>query len=159
MKLLSIIFSFRNEEQNLNELINRISSVLNKLNNWKYELIFVNDNSDDNSEKILIDKLKSHPITLINMSRRFGTGPCVLAGLEKAKGEAVIYMDSDLQDPPEIITKLIDKFEEGYDVVHTKRTKRLGESRFKMFLTKIAYKIINKTSNIHLPIEVSDFKL
>ena len=93
------------------------------------------------------------------MSRRFGTGPCVLAGLEKAKGEAVIYMDSDLQDPPEIITKLIDRFEKGYDVVHTKRTKRLGESRFKMFLTKIAYKIINKTSNIHLPIEVGDFKL
>lgn len=159
MKLLSVIFSFRNEEQNFKELINRITTVLNKLSSWKYELIFVNDDSDDGSEKILIENQKLHPITIINMSRKFGTGPCVLAGLKHSKGDAIIYMDSDLQDPPEIIPKLVDKFEMGFDVVHTKRTARLGESKFKMFLTKIAYKIINRTSNIHLPIEVGDFKL
>ena len=159
MKLLSIIFSFRNEEQNLKELIKRISSVLSKIDSWKYELIFVNDDSSDNSEKILIECSNQHPITIVNMSRKFGTGPCVLAGLELAKGDAVIYMDSDLQDPPEIIPKLIDKFNSGFDVVHTRRTKRLGESKFKMFLTKIAYKIINKVSKIHLPVEVGDFKL
>ena len=135
MKLLSIVFSFRNEEKNIPELIERISSTLKKLNNWKFELIFVNDDSDDNSEKILIDKQKLYPIKIINMSRRFGTGPCVLAGLKQAKGDAAIYMDSDLQDPPEIIPDLIKKFENGIDVVHTKRTKRLGESKFKMFLT------------------------
>ena len=159
MKLLSIIFSFRNEEKNIPELIERISSTLKKLNNWKFELIFVNDDSDDNSEKILIEKQKLYPIKIINMSRRFGTGPCVLAGLKQANGDAAIYMDSDLQDPPEIIPDLIKKFENGIDVVHTKRTKRLGESKFKMFLTKIAYLSINITSEIPLAINVGDFKL
>ena len=159
MKLLSIIFSFRNEEKNIPELIERISSTLKKLNNWKFELIFVNDDSDDNSEKILIEKQKLYPIKIINMSRRFGTGPCVLAGLKQANGDAAIYMDSDLQDPPEIIPDLIKKFENGIDVVHTKRTKRLGESKFKMFLTKIAYLSINITSEIPLAVNVGDFKL
>ena len=159
MKLLSIIFSFRNEEKNIPELIERISSTLKKLNNWKFELIFVNDDSDDNSEKILIEKQKLYPIKIINMSRRFGTGPCVLAGLKQANGDAAIYMDSDLQDPPEIIPDLIKKFENGIDVVHTKRTKRLGESKLKMFLTKIAYLAINITSEIPLAVNVGDFKL
>ena len=93
------------------------------------------------------------------MSRSFGTGPCVLAGLKQANGDAAIYMDSDLQDPPEIIPDLIKKFENGIDVVHTKRTKRLGESKFKMFLTKIAYFAINITSEIPLAVNVGDFKL
>ena len=93
------------------------------------------------------------------MSRKFGAGPCVLAGLKQANGDAAIYMDSDLQDPPEIIPDLIKKFENGIDVVHTKRTKRLGESKFKMFLTKIAYLAINITSEIPLAVNVGDFKL
>ena len=159
MKHISIVFSFRNEEKNLAELINRISNTINKLDNWDYELIFVNDDSDDDSENILIEYQKNYPIKIVNMSRKFGVGACVLAGLQLAKGDATIYMDSDLQDPPEIITKLIEKFENGNDVVHTKRVGRLGENRFKIFLTRIAYKIINKTSNISLPIETGDFKL
>ena len=159
MKILSVVFSFYNEEKNLNELIERLSVIKKKLNDWDFELIFVNDNSNDNSEKILIEKQKLHPIKIVNMSRRFGVGPCVLAGLEQAKGNAVIYMDSDLQDPPEIIPQLIERFEKGADVVHTKRTKRLGESKFKVFLTKIAYRVINKTSNIPLPVDSGDFKL
>ena len=159
MKRISIVFSFRNEEKNLAELINRISSTINKLDNWDYEMIFVNDDSNDDSENILIEYQKNYPIKIVNMSRKFGVGPCVLAGLQLAKGDATIYMDSDLQDPPEIITRLIEKFERGNDVVHTKRVRRLGESRFKIFLTRIAYKIINKTSDIPLPIETGDFKL
>ena len=159
MKVLSIVFSFRNEEKNIPELIKRVSSVLKNLNDWKYELIFVNDDSSDYSEKILEESQKSHPIKIINMSRKFGTGPCVLAGLKHAKGDAIIYMDSDLQDPPEIIPDLIKKFENGFEVVHTKRTNRLGESKIRMFLTKIAYLTINKTSNIPLEIDSGDFKL
>ena len=124
MKLLSVVFSFRNEEKNINELIKRVATVLNKLNNWKYELIFVNDDSNDNSENILIEKQKLYPIKIINMSRSFGTGPCVLAGLKQASGDAAIYMDTDLQDPPELIPELIKKYEEGHDVVHTKRKKK-----------------------------------
>ena len=159
MKLLSIIFSFRNEEKNLHELIRRTSLVLKKLNNWNNELIFVNDDSSDNSQQVLIEKQKENNIKIINMSRRFGVGPCVLAGLKISKGDAVIYMDSDLQDPPEIIPNLVEKFENGAEVVHTKRSKRLGESKFKLLLTKIAYRIINKTSSIPLPNDSGDFKL
>ena len=159
MKLLSVVFSFRNEENNLSELIKRVSETLKKLPNWKYELIFVNDSSDDNSEKILTDLIKFHPITIINMSRKFGVGPCVLAGLKHSKGDVAIYMDSDLQDPPEIIPKLIEKFENGIDVVHTVRSKRLGEGKIKLFLTNIAYRLINITSEIPLPVNAGDFKL
>ena len=93
------------------------------------------------------------------MSRRFGVGPCVIAGLEFSKGDAVIYMDSDLQDPPELIPELIKKFETGFDVIHTQRTKRLGENVFKMGVTSFAYKIINRFADIELPINAGDFKL
>ena len=144
MKLLSVVFSFRNEESNLIELVKRTSAAIKKLSNWTFELIFVNDDSNDSSETILTDLQKSYPIKIVNMSRRFGVGPCVLAGLNIAKGDAIVYMDSDLQDPPEIIPELIKKYEEGYDVVHTRRTKRMGESKLKLFITKSAYKIINK---------------
>ena len=159
MKLLSVVFSFRNEESNLIELVKRTSAAIKKLNNWTFELIFVNDDSNDSSETILTGLQKSYPIKIVNMSRRFGVGPCVLAGLNIAKGDAVVYMDSDLQDPPEIIPKLVQKFESGVDVVHTRRTKRLEESFVKIFLTKIAYRVINISSNIPLPVDAGDFKL
>lgn len=159
MKLLSIIFSFRNEEENLNELIKRINSSLTKLTNWSFEYIFINDDSTDKSEEILLNLQKSNPIKIINFSRRFGIGPGILAGLNEAKGDAVVYMDSDLQDPPEVIPQLVEKFEKGSDVVHTRRTKRLEESRLKIFLTAIAYRLINKSANIPIPINAGDFKL
>ena len=143
MKLISYVFSFKNEEKNLEELIKRIDDSVKKLSNYDYELIFVNDASDDSSEKILLNLQNKFPITLINMSRTFGVGPCVLAGFKHAKGDCVIYMDSDLQDPPELLDKLINEYENGAEVVHTVRTKRLGESKFKLLVTKFAYKIIN----------------
>ena len=159
MKLLSVVFSFRNEEGNIEELVKRISESLEKVENWNYELIFVNDDSTDSSEKILLDLQKKLPIKIINMSRRFGIDPCVLAGFRNAEGDAIIYLHTDLQDPPEIIPELIKKHEEGCDVVHTVRTKRKGESKFRMFVTKIAYNIINILSDINLPVQAGDYKL
>ena len=159
MKLISFVFSFKNEENNLEELIKRVDTSVKKLKNYNYELIFVNDDSDDNSAKILENLQKTFPITLINMSRTFGVGPCVLAGFNHAKGDCVVYMDSDLQDPPELLDKLINKYENGADVVHTVRTERLGETKIKLLLTKIAYKLINFLSDINLPSEAGDFKL
>ena len=159
MKLLSIIFSFKNEEKNLRELIKRTTLTLSKLNNWRYELIFVNDCSTDQSEHILLEFQKKLPIKIINMSRNFGIAPCVLAGFKHSKGDAVVYIDSDLQDPPELIQKLIEEHEKGAEVVHTIRTKRLGETKIKMILTFLAYKIINYFSDISLPINAGDFKL
>jgi len=159
MKLLSIVFSFKNKEKNLQELIERTAKSLADLNNWKYELIFVNDFSTDKSEEILLKLQSQYPITIINMSRKFGVGPCVLAGFKYSKGDAIIYIDSDLQDPPEIIKELVKEHEKGADVVHTVRTKRLGESKIKMFLTVVAYKIINYFSDIPLHVNAGDFKL
>ena len=159
MRLISFVFSFKNEEKNLKELIKRVNDSVKKLTNYEYELIFVNDASDDGSEKLLESLQKDFPITIINMSRTFGVGPCVLAGFKYSKGDCVVYMDSDLQDPPELLEKLIKEFEAGAEIVHTVRTKRLGESKFKLFVTRFAYKIINYLSDINLPTEAGDFKL
>jgi len=159
MKLLSIVFSFRNEEGNIEPLIKRISTTMEKIKNWKYELIFVNDDSTDKSEQILLDLQKSYPIKLINMSRNFGIDPCVLAGFRNSSGDAIIYLHTDQQDPPELIPDLIKKHEEGNEIVHTVRTKRKGEGKFRMFLTKIAYSIINTLSDINLPVQAGDYKL
>ncbi len=159
MKLISIVFSFKDEEKNIPELVVRTTKVLTKFSNWNYELIFVNDDSSDNSELILTKLQKNHPINIINMSRNYGVGPCVIAGFRHSKGDAIVYMDSDLQDPPELIEKLIEEYENGADVVHTVRTKRLGESNLKMIITNLAYKIINFFSDIPLPVNAGDFKL
>ena len=159
MKLLSVVFSFRNEEDNIKELVERTNSCLEKLVNWKYELIFVNDDSNDNSEKVLFELQKKYQIRIINMSRNFGVDPCVLAGFRNAEGDAIVYLHTDLQDPPELIPELVKKHEEGFDVVHTVRTKRKGEGKFRMFVTKIAYHLINILSDINLPIEAGDYKL
>ena len=93
------------------------------------------------------------------MSRTFGVGPCHIAGFKHVKGDLVIYMDSDLQDPPEIIEQLILEYEKGAEIVHTIRTKRLGETKVKLFVTKMAYKLINFLSDIRLPTEAGDYKL
>ena len=159
MKLLSIVFSFRNEEGNIKPLVKRISTAMEKIQNWKYELIFVNDDSTDKSEQILLELQKNYPIKLINMSRNFGIDPCVLAGFRNSSGDAIIYLHTDQQDPPELIPDLIQKHEEGNEIVHTVRTKRKGEGKFRMFLTKIAYKIINSLSDINLPVQAGDYKL
>ena len=159
MKLLSVVFSFRNEEGNIQKLVERVHGSLKDSSNWKYELIFVNDDSSDKSENILLKLQKDYPIKIINMSRNFGVDPCVLAGFRHTKGEAVIYLHTDLQDPPELIPDMLKKYEEGFDVVHTIRTKRKGEGKFRMFITKIAYYLINILSDINLPIEAGDYKL
>ena len=159
MKLLSIVFSFRNEAGNIEPLVKRISTTMQKIENWKYELIFVNDDSNDNSEEILINLQKNYPIKIINMSRNFGIDPCVLAGFRNCSGDAIVYLHSDQQDPPEIIPELIKKHEDGNEIVHTVRTKRKGEGKFRMFVTKIAYKTIHLLSDINLPIQAGDYKL
>ena len=164
--LLSLVFSFRNEENVLLEAIDRLRSVLSseikKGVISDYELIFVNDASTDNSLEVLSKEAERHrDIRILNMSRRFGVTPCVLAGLEYTRGDAVIYMDIDLQDPPEVIPQLIDAWrqEETVDVVHTVRRSRQGESFFKRLITRIGYHILHRVTSIKLPIEAGDFKL
>lgn len=157
--LLSIVFSFRNEEENLRELVQRTHAALDGLSGIKADLIFVNEDSSDGSLAVLKDLQRSFPITIVNMSRRFGVTPCVLAGFAQSHGDAVVYMDADLQDPPELIPKMVECFRSGVDVVHTTRTHRDGEGPFKMWLTRKAYRLINRFSDIHLPENTGDFKL
>ncbi len=161
---VSIVLSFFNEEDVLEELVDRLRNVFRdvlKSNISDYELIFVNDASTDRSKGILMNLSKGNEdIKIINMSRNFGVSPCVLAGMEFSSGDAVIYMDADLQDPPELIPEMVKTWlQEEADVVHTKRLSRAGESKFKLWLTKIGYLILNKVSNINIEPEVGDFKL
>lgn len=157
--LLTVVFSFRNEEDVLEKTISEVSDVL-ETNNITYELIFVNDNSTDRSLQILKTwSGRDSRIRVINMSRRFGVSPCVMAGFRFAHGDAVIYMDTDLQDPPELIPKMVELYRNGVDVVHTVRTKRFGETAVKMWITKLAYKIINRLSDIQLIENAGDYKL
>ena len=165
-KKLSMIFSFRNEEDVLEELISRVRLVLVEEKNKNviddFELIFINDSSSDKSEEVLKDMDRGHEdIKIINMSRIFGVSPCVMAGLKFATGDVAIYMDADLQDPPELIPKMLELWGQGdkADVVHTVRSTRAGEPFFKIQLTKLGYWILRKVSDIDLIAEAGDFKL
>lgn len=157
--LLSVVFSFRNEAENLERLVRRVAEAVQNIADVRYELIFVNDDSTDQSLSILVGLQGAFPITIVNMSRRFGVTPCVLAGFAQSRGDAVVYMDADLQDPPEIIPEMVKAFRAGAEVVHTTRTHREGEGPFKMWLTRKAYRLINRFSEIHLPEDTGDFKL
>jgi len=158
-KKISIVFSFRNEEENIPELILRVNSTFADLP-FEYEMIFVNDASTDRSLEILMKhRREDSRIKILNMSRRFGVHPCVIAGIGASTGDAIVYMDADLQDPPELIPRLIEEWLKGADVVHTKRNKRYGESRVKLAITMLAYKIIDRIAEIKIPTNCGDFKL
>jgi dolichol-phosphate mannosyltransferase len=158
---LSMVFSFRNEEAVLTELIARVRNVLDKEDLDRYEMIFVNDDSTDRSEEILLDEAKKrNDIKIITMSRAFGVSPCVLAGMEYVTCDAAVYMDADLQDPPELISEMMKAWRnENADVVHTVRLSRAGESPLKLWITKLGYNILHYLTDMNLPLDAGDFKL
>lgn len=163
---ISIVFSFYNEENVLRELIRRtriaMRGEVEKNNIKNYELIFVNDSSVDSSRAILMDEAeKEGDILIIDMSRNFGVSECVLAGFGFAKGDAVVYLDADLQDPPELIPEMIAlwRSDPEMEVVYTTRKSRAAEHPIKMAITKFGYRFINRLSEIELPIDSGDFKL
>ena len=163
---LSVVLSFYNEAEVIPELISRLRAVMDKLISGRdissYELIFVNDASTDKSRQIL-EQLSGdlNDIRILNMSRNFGVSPCVLAGLEYATGSLMVYMDADLQDPPEVIAEMVKAWEAGneIDVVHTVRRSRAGETKVKLAITRIGYWILKHVATITLQIEAGDFKL
>lgn len=161
---VSVILTFYNEEETLEELVRRLRNVFrNVLKDVinDYELIFVNDASTDRSMELLLGLAKGNKdIKIIDMSRKFGVYPCMLAGMKYSSGDAAIYLDSDLQDPPELIPEMVKTWQsENADVVHTKRLSRAGESRIKLLITNIGYFVLGKISNIHIEANVGDFKL
>lgn len=156
---LSVVLSFRNEQEVLPELVRRLRATLEAIPGG-YELVFVDDASTDDSLAYLRELAAADPhVRVLSTSRRFGVAECLRAGLEHARGEAAVYLDTDLQDPPELIPRLVEQWEKGADVVYTVRSARLGEAAWKRWLTRQAYRVIRAAADIDLPVEAGDYRL
>jgi glycosyltransferase involved in cell wall biosynthesis len=160
MPLISIVFSYRNEEAVLPLLLGRLQKVMEKESD-KFQLIFVDDASTDRSVSVLSSSATTLQcdFVIVQMSRKWGVEECFLAGLEKARGDAVIFMYTDLQDPPEVIHEMLDKWRAGAEIVHTIRTKRLGESRAKIATAWLVYRLIRRMASFPIPADSGEFKL
>jgi dolichol-phosphate mannosyltransferase len=155
--LLSVIVPLYNEE----EIVEKTFLTLEEeLKNIEHQIIFVNDGSKDRTREILEQLLQKTPYNeLVNFSRNFGHQAAFSAGLQHAKGEAVVIIDGDLQDPPSLIHEMLAKWQEGYQVVYAQRHKRRGESLFKRFSAFCFYRIIHSLTNIEIPPDTGDFRL
>jgi dolichol-phosphate mannosyltransferase len=156
---ITIIIPIHNEEYVIPELYKRLQNTVSQISK-NYELIFVNDGSKDNSLLELL-KLSEQDLSVsyINFSRNFGHQIAVTAGLDASNGKAVVIIDGDLQDPPELITDLFKKYREGYDVVYAKRKERKGESVFKKVTAKLFYRTLKRITAIDIPLDTGDFRL
>ncbi|ELR96929.1 glycosyltransferase family 2 protein [Gloeocapsa sp. PCC 73106] len=156
---LSIVIPMYNEELNLDSLFERLLRVISQLDST-YEIICINDGSKDNTLERLVQYHHQYPeIKIINLSRNFGKEIALSAGIDYATGDAVIPIDADLQDPPELIGLLLDKWREGYDVVYATRSSRQGETWLKRFTAKGFYQTLSKLSFISIPSNTGDFRL
>lgn len=157
--LYSVVIPVFNEEGNIPELYQRLTNLLSSISK-EYEIIFVNDGSTDKSlEKIKELSLSDGKIYYISFTRNFGHEAASTAGLDAARGDCVILMDADLQDPPELIPEMIDLWQKGYHLVYAKRRKRHGESFFKRVSAHIFYRLLNLLSDAKIPIDTGDFRL
>lgn len=158
-KLISIVVPMYFEEKVVDECYRRLTDVAVEAS-LNYELIFVNDGSTDRTLELLENiSSKDFHVKVISFSRNFGHQVAVTAGMDKARGDAVVIIDADLQDPPELIPDMIKLWEQGYDVVYGKRKKRDGESWFKLATAKMFYRVLNKMSSVSIPIDTGDFRL
>lgn len=158
---ISVVLPIYNEENNLELLYSRLLKNFESMNILNYEIIFVNDGSLDSSIEIIKNIATENPkkIKFIDFSRNFGHQIAIYAGIEKASGNYIIIMDSDLQDPPEEIVNLYNKVKEGYDVVYAKRKYRKGESFFKKLSAKLFYRIMRSITKCNIPVDVGDFRI
>lgn len=158
-RLISYIFPIFNEEGNIDLLYETISNLLAAETKYDFEILFINDGSRDSSLEMLLKiQQKDRRVSLINFSRNFGHQIAVTAGLDHAKGDAVIIMDSDMQDPPRVSLELIKKWEEGYDVVYAQRRVR-KDTVFKRFTAHMFYLVLQKLADIDIPRNTGDFRL
>ena len=160
-ELLSIVVPLFNEEGNVDELVRRIRAVLSEVRDAPpYEIVLVNDGSRDATLLRLRDlALTHHEIVVVNLSRNFGHQLAATAGLDMARGDAVVLMDGDLQDPPELIGAFLERWREGYDVVYATRRKRKGEGAFKLLTARAFYRLVRRLTNVSIPVDTGDFRL
>lgn len=157
--LLSIVVPVYKEEKNIPEFLRRLRPILSGITE-DYEIIFSLDPSPDRTEDVILEqRATDERIKLLKFSRRFGQPMATLAGLEYSSGEAVVAMDVDLQDPPELLHEMIAKWREGFDVVLPQRRQRTGEPWIKKVIAASGYKVINKIADVKIPPNTGDFRL
>jgi len=155
----TVIIPVFNEESVIDSCWKRITAVMKSLNE-PYEIIFVNDGSQDNSNVLLTQLCaQDKQVQLIRFSRNFGHQAAITAGMDYARGDAIIVIDADLQDPPEIIPLMVEKWKAGFHVVYGKRKKRAGETVFKKVTAKVYYRLLRFLTDIEIPVDTGDFRL
>lgn len=160
MKKISILIPAYNEQAVLEKLFTRLGNLANDNKDYEFEFLFVNDGSKDRTLEIIKDYAdKDNRVAYVNLSRNFGKEIGMIAGLDHVTGDATVIIDADLQDPPELIPKMITFWEEGYDDVYAKRRSRDGESWLKKFTSKQFYTILQKFSNVPIQKDTGDFRL
>ena len=157
--VFSVVVPLYNEEEVINESYKRLKAVMDGLNE-PYELVFVNDGSRDKTALLAKEICANDSnVKLINFARNFGHQTAITAGMDFATGDAVVVIDADLQDPPEVIPEMIKKWREGYDVVYGQRVKRKGETWFKKLTAKIFYRTLRRLTEVDIPVDTGDFRL
>ena len=160
MKKIDIIIPAYNEEESLPFLFERLEKIMQENANYEFEILFVNDGSKDKTlELIKKQRKKDNRISYVDFSRNFGKETAMIAGLDYATGDAAIFMDADLQDPPELIPELIKYWEQGYDDVYARRRTREGETFFKKFTSKMYYRVLQKMTKVEIQVDTGDFRL
>ena len=155
----SIVVPLYNEEEVINETYKRLKAVMDTLGE-EYELVFVNDGSRDRTAELVTGICEvDGNVKLLNFSRNFGHQIAVTAGMDYAKGDAIVVIDADLQDPPEVILSMIEKWKEGFEVVYGKRLKRKGETWFKKLTAKMFYRTLASLTTVDIPVDAGDFRL
>ena len=160
MKKVTIIIPAYNEEESLPLLYDRLNKVISELKEYEFEMLFINDGSKDKTIEIIKSFRKQDKrVSYVDFSRNFGKEIAMIAGLDYAKGDCVIFIDADLQDPPELIPELIKYWEQGYDDVYAKRRSRKGETFIKKFTSKMYYKILQSVTRVEIQKDTGDFRL
>jgi len=159
--VLSIVVPLYNEGGNVSPLLERIAGVTQRLSaDLDIEIVLVNDGSTDGTAAAVRREMeRQRHVVLVNLSRNFGHQLAATAGLDIATGDAVVLMDGDLQDPPELVEAFVKKWREGFDVVYAVRRERPGESRFKLITASIFYRIVQRLTKIAIPLDAGDFRL
>ncbi|MEX2048834.1 MAG: glycosyltransferase family 2 protein [Gemmatimonadota bacterium] len=160
LDLISVVVPIFNEAEVIREFYQRSTAALSSAVTCDYELIFVNDGSSDGSQEILRSLVAADDrVSVIKFSRNFGHQIAISAGIDHARGDAVVVIDSDLQDPPEVIVDMIAKWREGFDVVYGVRASRKGESWLKLWTASVYYRLLKRMVKIDIPVDVGDFRL